>query len=118
MSAAALPRPSDADQVARATARAAETLALTLWAEAAERPVRAVEALAALVANRARAAAAAGEAGRLRFAPGGGPPLGPCSWAEPAERPSSSPAGTRATRATPPWARRQRAIRRSPPAAV
>lgn len=65
--AAALPRPSSA-----ATARAAETLALTLWAEAAERPVRAIEALAALVANRARLAATAGEAARLRFAPGGG----------------------------------------------
>jgi hypothetical protein len=64
--AAALPRP------AAAAARAAETLALTLWAEAAERPVRAIEALAAMVANRARlaAAAAAGEAARLRFAPG------------------------------------------------
>jgi spore germination cell wall hydrolase CwlJ-like protein len=33
---------------------AAETLALTLWGEAAERPVRAIEALAALVMNRAR----------------------------------------------------------------
>lgn len=74
MSAAALPRASDAARATRAAAQAAETLALTLWAEAAERPVRAVEALAALVANRARAAAAAGEAGRLRFAPGGGPP--------------------------------------------
>jgi hypothetical protein len=63
--AAALPRPSSA-----AAARAAETLALTLWAEAAERPVRAIEALAALVANRARLAATAGEAARLRFAPG------------------------------------------------
>ena len=34
---------------------AAETLALTLWGEAAGRPVRAIEALAALVMNRARA---------------------------------------------------------------
>lgn len=33
---------------------AAETLALTLWGEAADRPVRAIEALAALVVNRAR----------------------------------------------------------------
>ncbi|WP_198369681.1 cell wall hydrolase [Roseomonas rosulenta] len=33
---------------------AAETLALTLWGEAAERPVRAIEALAALVMNRER----------------------------------------------------------------
>ena len=55
---------------AAAAQRAAETLALTLWAEAAERPVRAIEALAALVANRARLAATAGEAARLRFAPG------------------------------------------------
>ncbi|MBD0271382.1 MAG: cell wall hydrolase [Acetobacteraceae bacterium] len=53
-----------------AVARATETLALTLWAEAAGRPVRAIEALAALVANRARAAAEGGAA-RLRFAPGG-----------------------------------------------
>ena len=60
MSAAAtLPRAAER----AAGARAAETLALTLWAEAAERPVRAIEALAALVANRARLAAArAGEA--------------------------------------------------------
>lgn len=34
---------------------AAETLALTLWGEAADRPVRAIEALAALVMNRMRA---------------------------------------------------------------
>ncbi len=34
---------------------AAETLALTLWGEAADRPVRAIEALAALVMNRLRA---------------------------------------------------------------
>jgi spore germination cell wall hydrolase CwlJ-like protein len=34
---------------------AAQTLALTLWGEAAGRPVRAIEALAALVMNRARA---------------------------------------------------------------
>ena len=66
--AAVLARPSGA--AARAAARAAETLALTLWAEAAERPVRAIEALAALVANRARLAVAGGAA-RLRFAPGG-----------------------------------------------
>ena len=33
---------------------AAETLALTLWGEAAARPVRAIEALAALVMNRAQ----------------------------------------------------------------
>ena len=56
--AAVLACPSGA--AARAAARAAETLALTLWAEAAERPVRAIEALAALVANRARLAAAGG----------------------------------------------------------
>ena len=31
---------------------AAEILALTLWGEAADRPVRAIEALAALVAAR------------------------------------------------------------------
>jgi spore germination cell wall hydrolase CwlJ-like protein len=37
--------------------RAVEILALTLWGEAAERPVRAIEALAALIANRARMAA-------------------------------------------------------------
>lgn len=61
----ALPNPSRPDPAARA----AETLALTLWAEAASRPVRAMEALAALVVNRARLAAADG-AGRLRFAPG------------------------------------------------
>ena len=69
MSAAALSRSSGAG---RAAARATETLALTLWAEAAERPVRAIEALAALVANRARLAATGGAA-RLRFAPGGTP---------------------------------------------
>ena len=34
---------------------AAEILALTLWGEAAGRPVRAIEALAALVMNRVRA---------------------------------------------------------------
>lgn len=34
---------------------AAEILALTLWGEAADRPVRAIEALAALVINRWRA---------------------------------------------------------------
>jgi spore germination cell wall hydrolase CwlJ-like protein len=34
---------------------AAQTLALTLWGEAAGRPVRAIEALAALVMNRAQA---------------------------------------------------------------
>ncbi len=39
---------------------AAETLALTLWGEAADRPVRAIEALAALVMNRARLAAEPG----------------------------------------------------------
>ncbi len=37
---------------------AADTLALTLWGEAADRPVRAIEALAALVVNRARAGVA------------------------------------------------------------
>ncbi|MBE9607666.1 cell wall hydrolase [Acetobacteraceae bacterium H6797] len=44
---------------ARALAReqAQEILALTLWGEAAERPVRAIEALASLVVNRARLAA-------------------------------------------------------------
>lgn len=35
----------------------AEILALTLWGEAADRPVRAIEALAALVMNRVRRAA-------------------------------------------------------------
>jgi len=64
-------RRNAAAEAAAAAARATETLALTLWAEAGERPVRAIEALAALVANRARSAAADGEAGRLRFAPGG-----------------------------------------------
>lgn len=39
---------------------AAEILALTLWGEAADRPVRAIEALAALVMNRARLSAAPG----------------------------------------------------------
>jgi hypothetical protein len=57
---------------AGALSRATETLALTLWAEAGDRPVRAVEALAALVANRARPAAA-DPAARLRFAPGAPP---------------------------------------------
>ena len=38
----------------------AEILALTLWGEAAGRPVRAIEALAALVVNRARQAAVPG----------------------------------------------------------
>jgi hypothetical protein len=56
---------------AAAAARAAETLALTLWAEAATRPVRAIEALAALVVNRARLAAG-DAAARTRFAPGEG----------------------------------------------
>ncbi|WP_135467742.1 cell wall hydrolase [Crenalkalicoccus roseus] len=51
-----------------AGAPAAETLALTLWAEAGTRPVRAIEALAALVVNRAKLAAEAAAA-RLRFAP-------------------------------------------------
>ena len=37
------------------TEAAAEILALTLWGEAAGRPVRAIEALAALVMNRVRA---------------------------------------------------------------
>ncbi len=39
---------------------ATETLALTLWGEAAGRPVRAIEALAALVMNRAQRAAQPG----------------------------------------------------------
>lgn len=39
---------------------AADILALTLWGEAADRPVRAIEALAALVMNRARQAAIPG----------------------------------------------------------
>jgi hypothetical protein len=51
---------------------AAELLALTLRAEAGERPVRAIEALAALVVNRARRAMA-GEAACARFAPGAAP---------------------------------------------
>ena len=46
MSAALNTRPREA---------AAEILALTLWGEAAGRPVRTIEALAALVMNRARA---------------------------------------------------------------
>ena len=51
---------------------APEIFALTLRAEAGDRPVRALEALAALVVNRARLAA--GEAGsRARFAPGAAP---------------------------------------------
>lgn len=70
--AAALPRPD-----ATAVARAAETLALTLHAEAGARPVRALEALAAMVTNRARAAAA-GPAARARFAPGA--PAGALPW--------------------------------------
>jgi N-acetylmuramoyl-L-alanine amidase len=70
MSAATLAAPPGTGRAAAfLMARAAETLALTLWAEAAARPVRAIEALAALVVNRARAAAA-GEAALLRFAPG------------------------------------------------
>lgn len=48
---------------------AAEILALTLRAEAGDRPVRAIEALAALVANRARLAMQ-DAAARARFAPG------------------------------------------------
>lgn len=40
---------------ARPTEAEAEILALTLWGEAAGRPVRAIEALAALVMNRVRA---------------------------------------------------------------
>jgi hypothetical protein len=51
---------------------AAELLALTLRAEAGDRPVRAVEALAALVVNRARLAMA-GTADCARYAPGAGP---------------------------------------------
>lgn len=51
-----------------------ELLALTLRAEAGERPVRAIEALAALVANRARLAMA-GAVDCARFAPGGAPGL-------------------------------------------
>ena len=46
-----------------------EILALTLRAEAGDRPVRALEARAALVVNRARLAAE-GAASRARFAPG------------------------------------------------
>lgn len=41
----------------RAAESAAEVLALTLWGEAAGRPVRAIEGIAAVVANRARLAA-------------------------------------------------------------
>lgn len=52
-----------------ATGRGAETLALTLWAEAATRPVRAIEAVACLVVNRARLAAT-DAAACARFAPG------------------------------------------------
>jgi hypothetical protein len=74
VSAAALPRPSG--PAARAAARAAETLARTRWAEAAERPLRAIEALAAMAANRARSALA-DEAARLRFAPG---PAAAATW--------------------------------------
>ncbi|MDO9708685.1 cell wall hydrolase [Paracraurococcus lichenis] len=48
---------------------AAEILALTLRAEAGDRPVRAIEALAALVVNRARLAMG-DAAARARFAPG------------------------------------------------
>jgi N-acetylmuramoyl-L-alanine amidase len=65
------PRPYGA--AGRAAAQAVETLALTLWAEAGERPVRAIEALATLVVNRARLAATRGEAARLRFAPDAAP---------------------------------------------
>ena len=54
-----------------ATGRAAETLALTLWAEAATRSVRAIEAVASLVVNRARLAARDPGA-CARFAPGRG----------------------------------------------
>lgn len=61
-----------------------ETLALTLRAEAGDRPVRALEALAALVVNRARMAAE-GAASCARFAPGGraGGRTGDCTggWA-------------------------------------
>ena len=49
---------------------APEILALTLRAEAGDRPVRAIEALAALVVNRAHQAAA-DAADLARFAPGG-----------------------------------------------
>lgn len=49
---------------------ATEIFALTLRAEAGNRPVRALEALAALVVNRARLAAE-GAASRARYAPGG-----------------------------------------------
>ncbi len=44
----------------RRAALPARVLALTLWGEAAGRPVRAVEAVAAVVMNRVRAAAAPG----------------------------------------------------------
>ena len=47
-----------------------EIFALTLRAEAGDRPVRALEALAALVVNRARLAAE-GAVSRARYAPGG-----------------------------------------------
>ncbi|MDB5372274.1 MAG: hypothetical protein JWP04_916 [Belnapia sp.] len=53
-----------------------EILAMTLRAEAGDRPVRALEALAALVVNRARLAAE-GAASRARFAPGFGPGFAP-----------------------------------------
>ncbi len=56
-------------QMQAAAGHATEVLALTLYAEAGDRPVRAQEALAALVLNRARAALA-DDAARLRFAPG------------------------------------------------
>lgn len=51
---------------------AAELLALTLQAEAGDRPVRAIEALASLVINRARCALA-DAAACARFAPGAAP---------------------------------------------
>ena len=53
---------------------APEILALTLRAEAGDRPVRAIEALAALVVNRARQAAA-DAVSCTRFAPGAEPGL-------------------------------------------
>lgn len=52
-----------------ATGRGAETLALTLWAEAATRPVRAIEAVACVVVNRARLATT-DAAACARFVPG------------------------------------------------
>lgn len=54
----AVPRP--ALLARRREAGAAEVLALTLWGEAAGRPVRAIEAVAAVVMTRARLAAAPG----------------------------------------------------------